>query len=173
MSDQAGEAALDPSSRREILEQLEDWIETPMLVLSFLWLALVLVELVWGTSDLLDVFGTAIWVVFILEFLLRLALAPEKGDFLTRNWITIIALVVPAFRILWAFRLVRVARAARGLRLVRVVGTANRGMRALRASMRRRGVGYVLALSVLVTFLGAGGMLACEPAAEVEGGFAG
>jgi len=46
-------------------------------------------------------------------------------------------------------------------------------MGALRASMRRRGVGYVLALSGLVTLLGAAGVRAFEPAAEVEGGFAG
>jgi voltage-gated potassium channel len=50
-----------------------------MLVLSFLWLGLVLVELVWGTSELLEVFGTAIWAVFILEFLLRFALAPKNS----------------------------------------------------------------------------------------------
>jgi voltage-gated potassium channel len=54
------------------------------------------------------------------------------------------------------------------MRLVRVVGTANRGMNALRSSMRRRGLGYVLALSVLITFLGAGGMLAFEPAQDLR-----
>ena len=173
MADRMGEGSPDTSERRDILAQLEDWIETPMLILSFVWLLLVLVELVWGASELLEVFGTAIWIVFVLEFLLRLSLAPEKVSFLKVNWITIIALIVPAFRMLRVFRAVRFARAARGLRLVRVVGTANRGMRALRSSMRRRGLGYVLALSVLITFLGAAGMLAFEPAAEVEGGFGG
>lgn len=173
MTDRAGEPRPESFERYDILEQLEDWIETPMLLLSFAWLALVLVELVWGASDLLEVFGTAIWIVFILEFALRFALAPEKVRFLTANWITLIALIVPAFRMLRAFRALRLARAARGLRLVRVVGTANRGMRALRSSMRRRGLGYVLALSLLITFLGAGGMLAFEPAADVAGGFEG
>jgi hypothetical protein len=33
-----------------------------MLALSFAWLLLVLAELVWGTSDLLETFGTAVWV---------------------------------------------------------------------------------------------------------------
>jgi voltage-gated potassium channel len=39
--------------------------------------------------------------------------------------------------------------------------------------MRRRGLGYAVALTALVTLLGAGGMLAFEPAAEGEGGFVG
>jgi hypothetical protein len=57
------------------LEQLDAWLRNPMLVLSFPWLALVVVELIWGWSRLLEVFGTAIWIVFIIEFTVRLALA--------------------------------------------------------------------------------------------------
>jgi hypothetical protein len=34
--------------RREVLQQWEDWLETPMLVLSFAWLGLFIFELVWG-----------------------------------------------------------------------------------------------------------------------------
>jgi voltage-gated potassium channel len=45
-------------------------------------------------------------------------------------------------------------------------------MNALRASLGRRGLGYVLVLTVFVALLGAGGMLAFEPASEVNGGFA-
>jgi voltage-gated potassium channel len=142
-----------------------------MLVLSFLWLVLVLVELVWGAFDALETFGTAIWICFLIEFAVRLALAPRKVAFLSRNWITVIALIVPAFRLFRAFRIVRVARAARSLRLVRIVGTANRGMNALRASLSRRGLGYVTGLTVLVALLGSGGMLAFEPASQVDGGF--
>jgi voltage-gated potassium channel len=161
------------TERLEALHHLEDWLETPMLLLSFVWLVLVLVELVWGTSRLLEVFGTVIWIVFIAEFVLRLALAPDKFAFLRGNLITIAALIVPAFRMLRAFRLFRIARAARGVRLVRIVGTANRGMNALRKSLGRRGLGYVLATTVVVALLGAAGMLAFEPAEEVEGGFGG
>lgn len=160
-----------PEGRWAALAALEDWLETPMLALSFLWLLLVIYELAAGTSALLETFGTAIWVAFLLEFALRLALAPDKPRFLARNWLTVIALVVPAFRLVRGLRLLRLARVARGSRLVRIVGTANRGMNALRASLRRRGLGYVLAATALAILLGAAGMLALEPAAEVEGGF--
>ena len=161
----------EASERLDALEHLDAWLRTPMLVLSFVWLALVLVELAWGSSSLLEVFGTAIWVVFLLEFALRLAIAPDKLAFLKANWLSVLALLAPAFRLLRAVRVLRFARGMRGLQLVRILGTANRTMNALRASLRRRGLGYVLALTVLVALLGAGGMLAFEPAAEVEGGF--
>jgi voltage-gated potassium channel len=142
-----------------------------MLVLSLLWLILVIVELTRGTSDLLETFGTIIWIAFILEFALRLTLAPRKRPFLRENWLTIIALAVPALRLLRAFAFLKAARALRGIRLVRVVGSANRGMNALRRTLRRRQFGYVAALTALVLFLGAAGMLSFEPARESAGGF--
>jgi voltage-gated potassium channel len=109
--------------------------------------------------------------VFVAEFAVRLVLAPDKLLFLRSNVITAIALVVPAFRLFRAFRVLRFARATRALRLVKLIGSANRSMNALRASLGRRGFGYVLATTFAVALLGAGGMLAFEPATQVKGGF--
>ncbi len=157
--------------RYELLQRLEGWLETPMLILAFVWLVLLIVELVRGESPLFYYLGTAIWVVFIIDFAVKLVLAPDKTDYLKGNWLTAIALLLPAlrvFRIFRVFRLLRVARAGRGLRLVRVVSSLNRGMKALGASLSRRGFGYVIALTVLVTFAGAAGMYAFEN--EAPGG---
>jgi voltage-gated potassium channel len=141
-----------------------------MVVLSFIWLCLVVVELVWTTSGVFELLGTLIWIAFIAEFILRFVLAPRKMRFLQRNPITIIALLAPAFRF---FRALRFFRLARGLRLVRVVGTANRGINAMRRSFRRRALGYVFVTTGLMVVLGAAGMVTFEPASQVEGGFTG
>ena len=157
--------------RWKLLQDLEDWLDLPMVALSILWLIIVVVELVSGETDLLATVGTAIWIIFILEFLFRLMLAPDKTAYLKSSWLTIIALAVPALRIFRALRLVRAARALRGVRLVRIVGTANRSMNALRANLERRGFGYVVGLTLLVVGLGAAGMLNFENSDEVRGGF--
>ncbi|MCA1634343.1 MAG: potassium channel family protein [Acidobacteria bacterium] len=159
------ERPLLDAERRELLARLEDWLETPMLVLGFVWLALLILEFTRGLSPALEVVGTIIWIVFILDFLLKFTLAPDKSDYLKANWLTALALAVPALRVFRIFRVVRVlraARAARGLRLFRVVSSLNRGMRALGATMRRRGAGYVVALTVIVALAGAAGMYAFE-----------
>lgn len=153
----------DLSEKREgLLHDLEAWIETPMLVLSAVWLVLLVVELAAGGSPLVIALGTVIWAIFIAEFALRLALAPDKLRFLGRNVITAVALIVPALRLFRALRVLRLARAARGATLVRVVAGANRTMNALRRTMRRRGLGYVLAVSLVVCLLGALGMRSFE-----------
>ena len=153
------------SERTEILERLESWLETPMIVLGFIWLALLIAELRWGINPFLETLGTVIWAIFILDFVLRLVIAPHKFSYLKKNWLTVIALIVPALRILRIVRVVRVlrlARATRGLRLVRVVTSLNRGMKAISASFGRRGFGYILALTLIVNLAGAAGMYAFE-----------
>lgn len=151
--------------RRTLVARLEDWLETPMLVLGFVWLALLIYEFIWNLSPVLELVGTIIWIIFILDFALKFLLAPDKTDYLKANWLTALALLVPAlrvFRIFRVFRILRAARAARGLRLFRVLTSLNRGMKSLSASFGRRGFGYVVALSVVVVFAGAAGMLAFE-----------
>jgi voltage-gated potassium channel len=161
------------SERLSLLARVEDWLETPMLVLGFVWLALLVVELVHGLSPLLAAAGWTIWGIFVLDFAVRFTLAPRKGAYLARNWLTAVSLFVPAlrvFRVFRALRVLRAARAARGLRLLKVVSSLNRGMRALGRSMGRRGFGYVLALTAIVTLAGAAGMYAFERGAAGGGG---
>ena len=158
--------------RSELLQQIEDWLEWPVLLLGFVWLALLLVELLWGLTPLLESFVYIIWAIFVVDFAVRLLIAPHRMIFLKDNVLTAISLLAPALRVLRIARLARViqaSRAARGLRLLRVVSSLNRGMRALRSSMRRRGFRYVVVLTCVVTFVGAAGMYAFE--ADAANGF--
>jgi len=161
----AEEAVKVKKERYQLLQRLEDLLETPMLILAFLWLALLMVELIWGESLLFEIVGTIIWAIFILDFAVKFVLAPHKVAYLKQNWLIALSLLMPAlrlFRVVRAFRLLQLARVGRGLRLFRVVSSLNRGMRALRASLSRRGFGYVIALTILVMFAGAAGMYAFE-----------
>jgi voltage-gated potassium channel len=163
-----------PEDRYETLRELEDWLEEPVEWLGLVWLGLLVVEFLWGLNPVLDALVYVIWAIFILEFALRLLLAPDRVRFLRSNWLTVISLLVPALRVLAFLRAARLARLLRGLRgtqLVRIVGTLNRGMRSLRAFLGRRKFGYVVALTGLVTVAGAAGMWSLENAAQVAGGF--
>lgn len=154
-----------------VLKQLEEWLDIPMLLLSIVWLILVLAELIWGEAVLFEVFGTIIWIIFICDFALRLMIAPGKLAFLRSNVLTILALAIPALRMFRVLQVFRILRAARGLTLLRIVGTANHSMNALRRSLGRRGLGYLLLVTLVVALLGAAGMLVFEHAREVNGGF--
>ncbi|MEX0908269.1 MAG: potassium channel family protein [Gemmatimonadaceae bacterium] len=162
-----------PGARWRELARLERWLDKPMLALAIVWLVLVVLELTTGLSPFMEGVGIAIWIAFIGDFVLRLVIAPDRARYLRASWLTAISLLVPALRIFRAFRVLRVlraARAARGFRLVRVVGAVNRGMNRLGDSMHRKGFGYVVALTLLVTVLGAAGMYAFERGAGEPAG---
>ncbi|RAU81759.1 potassium channel family protein [Pontibacter arcticus] len=151
--------------RYELLNRLQDALEIPMVVLGFIWLVLLVVELIKGLSPLLQLFSNIIWVLFIIDFLIKFILAPHKIKFLKKNILTTISLAVPAlrlFRVARAFRLLATVRAARGLRLVKVVSSINRSMRSLGQTMKRRAFGYMLALTLIVILAGSAGIYAFE-----------
>lgn len=157
--------AREQDDRWTVLHELEDWLETPMLVLSAVWLVLFIVEFTRGLSPALELAGQVIWALFVLDFVLRLVLAPSKGAYLRHNVLTVVSLVVPAVRMLRVVRIARVLRAAhavRGVRLVKVVGTLNRGMRSIGRTFSRRGFVYVVALTLVVITAGAAGILGFE-----------
>lgn len=155
-------------ARSAVLAELQSWLEGPMVVLAFVWLALFVAEMVWGLTPFLEAVGTVVWALFLLDFTLRFLLAPFKGEFLRQNWLSALALAAPALRLLRlarlfrALRFTRLASASRGLRLLRFFSSINRGMKALGASMRRRGFGYVALLTLIITLAGAAGMFAFE-----------
>src|SRR5438093_10174838 len=79
-------AAID-EQRWEILQRLQRWLETPMVVLGFVWLAVLVVDLVWGVNPLLRDLGNLIWILFGVDFAGRFLLAPKKRAFLRANWL--------------------------------------------------------------------------------------
>lgn len=158
--------------RLQLLRRLAHVLELPMVVLGLAWLALLVLDLTRGLSPGLERAGLVIWGIFIADFALRFVLAPDKLAYLRKEWLTALALLLPAlrvFRALRALRAFRAARALRGVRLARLLTSVNRGMRALGKTVRRRGFAYVALLTLAVTFAGAAGMYAFESGAGGRG----
>ena len=158
--------------RYQLLRWLGRLLEVPMALLGLFWLVLMVIDLTKGLSPFLQTISTGIWVLFVLDFGLKFTIAPQKLPFLRANVITLISLAVPALRFVRLARslaILRSVRAVRGVRLVKLIGSANRGLRSLSSSFGRRGFGYILLTTLLVTLLGSVGMYAFEK--SQKGGF--
>jgi voltage-gated potassium channel len=162
--------------RWELLHNIIVLTRTPMTVLSLVWVGLIVAALVSGLPPVLEWLSTAIWALFILDFLVQILVAPRKLAYLRRNWLTAISLALPAFallRVFQALRLLRLAAQSGSFSLVRIVAGMNHGMAAIRRVLGHRKLGFVVALTVLITLTGAAGMYAFEnPAALRAQGFA-
>lgn len=151
--------------RYRILAKINRFTEIPLIILGFAWLVLLVVELIWKLTPLLSQLINVIWVIFILDFLLKFFQAPEKLKYLRNNTLTIVSLFIPAlriFRIFSSLRLLRSLRVIRSVRVIRVVGSVNRGMRVLGKTLERRAFGYVFILTLLIALVGAAAMYAFE-----------
>ena len=148
--------------RERLLVTVQKLMEGPMIFLGFVWLILLIIELVKGLNEALSIVSISIWVIFIIDFVIKLVIAPRKLSFLKANWLTAISLFVPALRLFRILRVLRFVRLFRGARLIKVVASLNRGMKSLNATMKRRGFPYVMVLTLTVILAGAAGMLAFE-----------
>lgn len=148
--------------RYKLLKAVDKLLEGPMIFLGFVWLGMLIIELVWGSNKTIEFATLAIWFVFIIDFIVKLILAPEKIKYFKSNWLTVISLLIPALRVLRLFRFFQAFRALSGIRLVRIISSLNRSLRSLGATMQRRAFGYVFILILIVCFAGAAGMFAFE-----------
>jgi voltage-gated potassium channel len=159
--------------REETLKDYEEWADPATVFLGFVWLVLMVIEMIRELNPLLLLISYLIWAVFVLDFTVRFSLAEIKLLYIRRNWLTALSLAVPALRMFRAFRVFRVIRYAkvtRATRLIKTIGSMNRGMKMLKKTLRRRGVSYVALLTLLFIFSGAAGMYAFERDAP-SGGF--
>ena len=147
------------SERRELLDNLQALLEPAMTALGLVFLGLLLVDYAdVGIGPIgrqrIDQALQGIWAVFVIDFAIRLVVAPAKIAFLRANVLTVISLALPFLRPLRAFRAVR---GVRSLSLVRLLGGINRGMRVLRRVTRGAQLAYVGLLTVVVMLAGAVG----------------
>ncbi|MEJ7732276.1 MAG: hypothetical protein WKG00_24100 [Polyangiaceae bacterium] len=140
-----GTVRADDAVRRRV----DRWFQWPMTVLSLIFLALIGVEWL-GADDgtlarVVDVGFAIIWTAFVTELLVKLAIADSRWQYLKKNWLDLVIVVVPLLRPL------RVASSvAKMTRVVRLRGAAVKtgravlpaviGLRATNAVMQRLGV---------------------------------
>ncbi len=161
----SGMAGNDTSRETQALRVYDAQMQRPVLVLSLVWLVLLVFEVIAPERRFFEVFGTAIWALFILDFLVRLSLAPQKLRYLRAHWLVLLSLALPALRLFQIARLfvaTRVVGALPSVRFVSLVTSFNTSVRTLRGTLRRRAFAYVVMLTVLVTFAGAAGMFVLE-----------
>lgn len=104
-------------------------MEIPMFLLAIFWMYLFVVELVSGLSKIQEYLLYTVWALFVLEYIVKLILAPRKFSFIKQNWITLIALVVPVFRIFRVFYALRVLQSVRFINSTKIIRALTSGKR--------------------------------------------
>jgi voltage-gated potassium channel len=139
--------------------------EVPVLVAALLVVPVIFIEGRATSSTWLSVAHWAnwvIWAVFLLEFVSVMWLTDSRGAYAKKAWLDVF-IIVTSFPLLPVLlettrllRLVRLSRVLRILRLARLAAVVTRGGAAARAIFKKRGLGYIIVLTVFVA-MGVGG----------------
>lgn len=145
----------------EAYERFSRAVDGPMTVLAIVWLPVLVVPLVARLSpDVSDTFNAVdytVWAVFVVEYLVKLGLAPSRWVFVRTHVLDLVVIVIP---------FLRPVRALRVLRLLRAGVVAGEGLGRARRLLTEHGLQYVLLAAIVIVFAGAAAELGFEHTAH-------
>ncbi|MBI4201716.1 MAG: potassium channel family protein [Chloroflexi bacterium] len=95
--------------RGVLLERIERVTELPLLILAFCMIPLLLGPLLWDLSEreneIIRALDYFIWALFAIDLVIKLAIAPQRFQYLRGHWIDVLIVAIPFFRPLRLIRL--------------------------------------------------------------------
>lgn len=156
MGDDTGKLRENPTKREELRKKLDRYLDLPLAIASLVVVLLVVIQLTGEVAEpwsgRLEALSWGLWGLFFLEFVMKFALAPVKRHYLRENWLDVLVVLLPFLKFL---RLARVLRATRALPVFRLLVFGGRGSGSALALLRRRRLGQLGIVSVMVVLLGA------------------
>jgi voltage-gated potassium channel len=137
-------------------ERLDRYLDLPLALASVLVVLIVIIELSGELEEpwegRLAILGWVLWGLFFVEFAVKFALTPVRRAYLRRHWLDVLVLLVPFLRFL---RLLRVLRVTRALPIFRLLVFGSQGSAAVLVIFKRRRLGQLTLISVMVILIGA------------------
>jgi hypothetical protein len=106
----------------DLRDHVENLVHWPMIVLALAVLPLLAIE-IWRSPTgplqwAIDIAFGIIWLAFVVEFVIKIAIAEDRIEYVRRNWLDLVIIALPLLRPLRAFRATRgIARTTRIFRL--------------------------------------------------------
>ena len=157
---------------QEALDRFERQTAWPMMILALAIIPLLVVPLIWDLPSSVETTFYAldwfIWVAFVLEYGIRLYLAPRKRYFVSHHIIDLLFVLIPFLRPL---RVLRSARAFALLRATRGTVILLRAIDAIKDVVNKNKLGYALLVAGAVV-VGSGLLVATlegsDPARNIK-----
>jgi voltage-gated potassium channel len=145
---------------QEAYERFTKATEVPLTVLALLWLPVLVipfaVTLSSAVSDTFNAIDYFVWAVFVIEYLTRFYLSPNRRSFFTHHLVDLAVIALPALRPIRALRLLRFVNLARAGAVLMA------GLRRARSILTHRNLHFVLLAVLVILFVCAGLELAFE-----------
>jgi len=144
-------------------QRLFAWLQPVVVVAAILTLPLTIAEVNGQEGNAFVLADWIVWLVFVVEYAVGFAVSQNRRRYVSSAWLGLVVVIVSFPLLPSLFALARLARIARLFRLVRLVAFGARAIPALKASLGRRGLLYVLGLFVLLIVMSGALISVAEP----------
>lgn len=144
-------------------QRLFAWLQPVVVVAAILTLPLTIAEVNGQEGNAFVLADWIVWLVFVVEYAVGFAVSQNRRRYASSAWLGLVVVIVSFPLLPSLFALARLARIARLFRLVRIVAFGARAIPALKASLGRRGLLYVLGLFVLLIVMSGALISVAEP----------
>ena len=144
-------------------QRLFAWLQPVVVVAAILTLPLTIAEVNGQEGNAFVLADWIAWLVFVVEYAVGFAVSQNRRRYASSAWLGLVVVIVSFPLLPSLFALARLARIARLFRLVRIVAFGARAIPALKASLGRRGLLYVLGLFVLLIVMSGALISVAEP----------
>lgn len=128
---------MTPERKRELYQRFDRFTETPMVVLSVIFLGILVLPFAFtlspGAQEAFDVASFLIWVAFVVELVVKLYLTEQRPVYLLRHWVDVIIVIVPFLR---------------PLRLLRAFAVFGRAWAGIRKMLHQQTAGVIVLASI-------------------------
>jgi voltage-gated potassium channel len=161
------EARHDPGRREELGQKLSNWLDPPLTLASVVLIVLTVIQLTTPLTrpreTILTAAQTAIWVFFAASFGVELGVATDRKRYLRSHWVRAVLVFIPFLGFLRILSVIRFAHFASYVRLFLL--SRRTGSPALDI-LRRRHLGQIALMSVIVVGAAAAIEFLVEPGAR-------
>lgn len=125
-------------------------------ILAIISVIFAIIDIRSGLSSWQQYTDLAIWVIFVIDYAVRLIISKSKKIFIKNNVLDLIAIIPfnSALRILRSFKFLRLLKFVKILKMARLIALLGRFFKKIKAFLDINGFKYILLFSIVLIFIG-------------------
>lgn len=134
----------------------ENIYEFTFCFLAIVSVILAIMDIIGGLTPILSLIDYAIWIVFVLDYIIRLILSRKKLGFIKSNILDLIAILPfnSAFRVFRALKMLKVLKMTKLSKTFRLLAILGRFAYKFKRFINTNGFKYMLLIAALFTLIG-------------------
>lgn len=125
-------------------------------ILAIISVVFAIIDINSGLSSWQQYIDLSIWIIFVIDYIVRMILCDDKKIFIKNNVLDLIAIIPfnSALRILRSFKFLRLLKAVKLMKIARFVAVLGRIYKKVKSFLNINGFKFVLLASVILILIG-------------------